>query len=109
MAALNRKLEPLETIRRNLSACLSRNAGGTPMNFPDFTASNWRRTTRKVGVLIGLTALAAVPASQAFANPPTFDTVTINYTVVAPGFSCECGFTVVRHEEGTIRIAVLTD
>jgi hypothetical protein len=68
------------------------------------------KATRVLAFMLFLVAvLAAMPASQALANPPTMETVHITSTGVAPGFSQACGFTIMRHRDTTITLRSFTD
>jgi hypothetical protein len=61
-------------------------------------------------VVVALVAVFAVlPGAPAFADPPTFETLHFSFNGVAPVLTQVCGFTVMRHQERTVRIAVFTD
>src|SRR6476619_6426002 len=51
---------------------------------------------------------AAAPATPARADAPTITTTHTVFTRVHPGFSEQCGFTVMRHRDLTIRQAIYT-
>ena len=60
--------------------------------------------------LVGLPVLLALmTALPAFAMPPEFSAIPVNNTFEDPDISAACGFPVVFHEEGTLKIALHFD
>lgn len=63
------------------------------------------RTRRIIHVLAAaLVALALGPFAQAFAAPPDMQRIQIDSTHPARLLSQECGFTIMRQDEGTLTI-----
>ena len=69
------------------------------------------RTLRFIGVMIiGLaTLLAAGPAAQVHAAPPTIERMVVDQTVQAGGLTAACGFPVQRHDDYVMVVRTYTD
>jgi hypothetical protein len=69
------------------------------------------RTTRiTCTALLGLIALFVLAGvAPALASGPTIQVVQIDQTVVAPAATQTCGFTILRHDVGTVRFIIHYD